>query len=156
MQGFTKGRSVETLTAAVLYAACRNLSVPVTLREICQYSNESKKTISKFYRLMINKKIFSVPSPNYEIYIDRVLDKLKQKSHFKNVKAINNVRRKSINIMKKAQSSGLLHGKKPASIVSSIIYIATERGINQSVIATAAGVTEVTLRNNLRKLESIL
>ena len=42
-----RGRTIEGVIAASLYAACRQLNVPRTLNEIARHSDLSRKKIGK-------------------------------------------------------------------------------------------------------------
>lgn len=44
-----RGRSIESVVAAALYAACRQLGVPRTLNEITKCSRVGRKEISRSY-----------------------------------------------------------------------------------------------------------
>ncbi|HEU4483538.1 MAG TPA: hypothetical protein VFR65_10860 [Nitrososphaeraceae archaeon] len=66
--------------------------------------------------------------------------------------------------MKKVQDAGLSAGKEPIGIVEAIIYLSLhksdesirKRTITQAVIADAAGVSEVTIRNVYKEIEKKL
>src|SRR5208337_3598390 len=47
-----RGRSIEGVAAAALYAACRQCSVPRTLDEIAEVSRVSRKEIGRTYRFI--------------------------------------------------------------------------------------------------------
>ncbi len=67
-----RGRSIEGVAAAALYAACRQCSVPRTLDEIAEVSRVSRKEIGRTYRLF---PVNSVKSPSYSPidYVPRFL-----------------------------------------------------------------------------------
>ena len=150
----SRGRSIGAMTAAVIYAACRRLSVPANLSEICKCSRARKKTVGRFYRKMLAINIFAVPIPDYSIHLEGVLKKLAS-----SVLREEEVRSEALRIFNKAQSIGFLRGRHPASIAAASIYLASlacgDR-IPQWEIAKAAGITEVTLRNNYKKLRSLI
>src|SRR5512136_1857372 len=50
LKNLVRGRSIEGVTAATLYAACRQCNVPRTLEEISNIANISKKEIGRTYR----------------------------------------------------------------------------------------------------------
>ena len=148
----SRGRSIEAMTAAVIYAACRRLSVPANLNEICKYSNAKKKSLSKCYRKMLAMNIFVVPLPDYSVHLKRLWNKLDS------FVLTEEVWSEALRIFNKARSIGFLRGRHPASIAAASIYLAClacGRRLSQWEIANAAGISEVTLRNNYKKLQSV-
>ena len=49
-RGLVRGRSMESVIAACIYAACRSYSIPRTLDEIATASDVSRKEIGRTYR----------------------------------------------------------------------------------------------------------
>lgn len=144
----SRGRSISALTAAVIYAACRKLSIPANLNEICFFSSAKKKLVAKCYRKMLAMGIFAVSFPDYFIHLKRLWDKLDS------LVLTEEVWSEALRIFEIARSKGILSGKHPASIAAASIYLACGRRITQWEIAKAAGISEVTLRNNYKDLES--
>jgi len=65
-------------------------------------------------------------------------------------------KRYAVKILKKAKENEISAGKDPMGMAASALYISTLRmGMNcsQRIIAQAAGVTEVTLRNRCKGLK---
>jgi len=56
-----RGRSIQGVTAAAIYLACRQCKLPRTLEEIAQASNMNKKEGGRNYRFLIKKLDCSVP-----------------------------------------------------------------------------------------------
>lgn len=146
----SRGRSVETLTAAVIYAACRRLSIPISLYEICQCSNARKKSVARCYRKMLAKDIFDVPLLSHSIYLERLRRKLNSAGLTEEIWT------EALLLVKKAQSRGILRGKNPLSIAAAAVYVAGNGRLTQSEIAEALGITEVTIRNNYPIFESLM
>jgi len=149
----SRGRSIEAMTAAVIYAACRRLSVPANLNQICKRARARKKVVARFYRKMLTMDIFAVPLPDYSIHMERLWNKLGSSVLRKEVRS------EAVRIFDKAQSIGVLRGSHPASIAAASLYLAClacGARLSQWEIANVAGITEVTLRNNYKKLKSAL
>src|SRR5450759_4578317 len=51
-KGLVRGRSINSIVAAAIYAACRKSGSPKTLREISEASLVNKKDVARCYRLM--------------------------------------------------------------------------------------------------------
>ena len=58
-----RGRSIEGVAAAALYAACRQCSVPRTLDEIAEVSRVSRKEIGRTYRFISRELASSCSRP---------------------------------------------------------------------------------------------
>jgi len=149
-----RGRSIESMVAAAIYAACRQNRIPRTLDEIAQASNIKKREIGRSYRLLLRTlaaKITPMASINF---IPRLINKLNL-SH--------EVQKLAITILEKARDMGLTSGRGPMGIAAASIYIASvlqHVKCTQRDIASSANVTEVTIRNRyqelMRKLEFIV
>lgn len=144
----SKGRPIGSLIAAVIYAACRRLAVPANLNEICENSNAKRKSVARCYRIMLAMRIFTVPVPDYSIHLERLWKKLD--SFGLTEKDLT----KALQIFRKAKSLGILGGRNPVSIAAASIYLACKPRLAQWEIAKEAGISEVTIRNNCKRLKS--
>jgi transcription initiation factor TFIIB len=141
-----RGRSIEGVTAAVLYAACRQCNVPRTLDEISSISNMPKKEIGRNYRNISRKLELKLLPTTPQDYISRFCSQLSLS---------NDVQSKTNEILKKAASKELTSGRGPTGLAAASLYIASvlcgERR-TQREVAEIAGVTEVTIRNRYKEL----
>jgi transcription initiation factor TFIIB len=141
-----KGRSIEGVAAASLYAACRQCNVPRTLDEISAISNVLKREIGRNYRRIAKGiGLKSIPT-NPEDYISRFCSELKLSS---DVKSMAN------DILKEAAKKRIISGKCPTGLAASSLYIASvlcSEHRTQYEVARVAGVTEVTIRNRYKEL----
>ena len=153
--GLVRGRKVNTVLGASLYVACREFEIPRTLREISVVNNEKYRETSRVYRQIVLHLGKQVPRINLFRYVEKVGKKAKLEE--KNI-------RDSLRLMKKVQETGLSAGKEPMGIVGAVIYLSLpkseenirQRIITQAVIADAAGVSEVTIRNVYKEIEKKL
>ncbi len=140
-----RGRSIEGVAAAALYAACRQCRIPRTLDEIAEVSRVSKKEIGRSYRFII-RQLMKTPSSSPIDYIPRFASELGLSGE---------VEAKAIEILKKSAPYGLTSGRGPTGVAAAALYIATvlcnERR-TQREIANVARVTEVTVRNRYKEL----
>ena len=141
-----RGRSVEGVAAATLYAACRQCSVPRTLDEIAQVSRVSRKEIGRTYRF-ISRELGLMLLPTSPInYIPRFCSGLNLKVE---------VQSTAVEIIRHAAEKELTSGRGPTGMAAAAIYISTilcgERR-TQREVADVAGVTEVTIRNRYKEL----
>jgi transcription initiation factor TFIIB len=138
-----------------LYVACREFEIPRTLREISLVNNEKYRETSRVYRQIVLHLDKQVPRINLFRYLEKVGKKAKLDE--KNI-------RDALKLMKKVKDAGLSAGKEPMGIVGAVIYLSLpksnenirKRTITQAVIADAAEVSEVTIRNVYKEIEKKL
>ena len=141
-----RGRSVEGVAAAALYAACRQCGVPRTLNEIAQISRVGKKEIGRTYRFMSREIRLHLMPTSPEDYISRFCSELG---------VTGKVETKSLELIKQATEKELTSGRGPTGVSAATIYIASvmcDERRTQKQIGKVAGVTEVTVRNRYKEL----
>ncbi len=145
-KGLIRGRLIESVVAAVLYAICREYGIPRTLNEIAEVSGMEKKEIGRTYRFISHELELHVPLTDPTHYVPRFTSALKLSGK---------VQEKAIELLKKSISKGLISGRGPTGVAAAAVYIASamagERR-TQKEVADVAGVTEVTIRNRYREL----
>lgn len=141
-----RGRSIEGVIAATLYAACRQCQVPRTLDEIAATSRVGRKEIGRTYRFMMRKLKLNLRPISPQEYIERFCSELNLGREVQN---------KAIDLLNKAQKKELTSGRGPTGVAAAAIYIASilagERK-TQKDVADVAGVTEVTIRNRYKEM----
>src|SRR3989338_9526958 len=70
-RGLVRGRSMESVIAACIYAACRSYNIPRTLDEIASASDVARKEIGRTYRFIIRKLGIKVKPSSPKDYISR-------------------------------------------------------------------------------------
>src|SRR5665811_229916 len=145
-----RGRSIEGVAAAALYAACRQCSVPRTLDEIEEVSRVSRKEIGRTYRFISRELALKLMPTSPIDYVPRFCSGLNLKGE---------VQSKSVEILRQASEKELTSGRGPTGVAAAAIYIASilcgERR-TQREVADVAGVTEVTIRNRYKELADCL
>jgi transcription initiation factor TFIIB len=145
-KGLVRGRSMESVVAGALYAACRRHGVPRTLDEISQAFPLDKKEIGKTYRFVCRELRIRILPTSPQDYIHRFASELKLTP-----KTVS----RSIEIMKKANEMEITSGKGPMGIAAASLYVAAllvGEKKTQREVADVAGVTEVTIRNRYKEL----
>lgn len=145
-----RGRSIDAFVAASIYAVCRLQKVPRSLKKISEESTREHSEISHSYRLLIKELGLKMPIDDPMKFVSGIASKLnlKQDTEFQ-----------AIEILREAREKKGLSGKEPRGIAAAALYMAcisTRDKRIQKDVAQAAGTTEVTLRNRLRGLETIL
>ena len=145
-RGLVRGRSMESVIAACIYAACRSYNIPRTLDEIAGASDVERKEIGRTYRFIVRKLKIKVTPSSPKDYISRFASIL----HL-TPKSQNN----SLKILKKADIVELTSGRGPAGIAAAALYVASllnDEKRTQREVADVAGITEVTIRNRYKEL----
>src|SRR5205809_236248 len=141
-----RGRSIEGVVAASLYAACRQCNVPRTLDEIANSSRVGRKEIGRTYRFMTRELKLKLMPTKPQDYVSRFCSELKLSGE---------VQSRAVEILKDAQDKELTSGRGPTGVAAAAIYISSilcnERR-TQREVADVAGVTEVTIRNRYKEL----
>jgi transcription initiation factor TFIIB len=149
-KGLVRGRSIESVVAAVIYAACRIHKQPRTLDEIAKKLEVNRKEVARCYRLLQKELKLQVPIADPMYHIPRIGNQLKLKGE---------IIEYAMEIMKKIKGNPITAGKDPAGIAAAVIYIAVmQKGERrtQKEIASVAGVTEVTVRNRYKEIMKVL
>ena len=149
-RGLVKGRSISSIVAASLYTACRLTGTPRTLREFSEHSNINKKDLARCYRLLLRELDLHMPIPQAQIRVPKIAAKIKinQKTQ-----------QTAVKILLKASVLKTTAGKDPMGLAAAALYIAcvmNEERRTQKMIADAAGITEVTIRNRYKGLREAL
>ncbi|TFH01893.1 MAG: transcription initiation factor IIB, partial [Nitrosopumilus sp.] len=136
-----RGRSIQGLVAACLYASCRNTETPRTLDDIAKGINIRRKDVARCYRLIYRELELKMP----------VVDPVKGVSRIASIaKLTEKSKRKAIVILERAKILGIVAGKDPMRIAAAALYLAcisTGEVKSQKDNSIASGVTEVTIRN---------
>jgi len=145
-RGLVRGRSMESVVAGSLYAACRRHDVPRTLDELSEASGIDKKEIGRTYRFVTRELGITILPSNPADYIARFASSLKLSAETQS---------KSIEILEKAQKAELTSGRGPTGIAAAALYVSAlihGEKRTQREVADVAGVTEVTIRNRYKEL----
>ncbi|MFH1286083.1 MAG: transcription initiation factor IIB, partial [Candidatus Micrarchaeota archaeon] len=149
-KGLIKGRLIESVVSAVLYAKCRECGIPRTLNEIAEISGVKKKEIGRAYRNISHELGLKIPLTDPSYYIPRFVASLKLSGK---------VQERAIELIKKAKAKHLISGRGPTGLAAAAVYAASamvgERR-SQKEVAEAAGITEVTIRNRYKELKKEL
>ena len=145
-----RGRSIQGLVAACLYAACRNTETPRTLDDVAKGINIRRKDVARCYRLLYRELEFKMP----------VVDPVKAVSRIASIVELGEKsKRKAVDILNQAKKIGIVAGKDPMGMAAAALYIAciTSGEVkSQKQISIASGVTEVTIRNRCAGLRKML
>ncbi|MBD3209940.1 transcription initiation factor IIB [Candidatus Micrarchaeota archaeon] len=145
-----RGRLIESVVSAVIYAVCRLQGIPRTLDEISRASGIEKKEIGRAYRFLKSELGVDVPLTDPAQYVPKFATALKLGPE---------VQEEAVKLIKKALRKGLISGRGPTGVAAAALYIASAmhgEKKTQKEVADVAGVTEVTIRNRYRELKKEL
>jgi transcription initiation factor TFIIB len=145
-RGLVRGRSMESVVAGALYAACRRHEVPRTLDELSEASGIEKKEVGRTYRFITRELAITILPSNPIDYLPRFSSSLKLSPKTQS---------KSVEIIEQAQRAELTSGRGPTGIAAAGLYVAAlinGEKRTQREVADVAGVTEVTIRNRYKEL----
>ena len=141
-----RGRSIQGITAAAMYMACRQCGAARTLDEIAETCFINKKEIGRSYRFMVRELKVFVPPSTSSYYISRFSNQLGLAGTAESI---------AMRILNVAKSMHLTSGRGPVGMAAATTYIASvlvNQRRTQREIAEQANVTEVTIRNRYREL----
>jgi len=142
----TRGRTIQGISAASVYIACRQCGLTRTLNDIAAASNVSKKVLGRSYRFLVNEINCFIPLIKPIQYVSKFSNQLRLQGR---VEALAN------KILTTASELKLTSGRGPKGIAAAATYIAsvlTGRRMTQREIAEIAQVTEVTIRNRYKEM----
>ena len=141
-----RGRSIQGVTSAAIYVACRQCGLARTLEEIAQASSINKKEVGRSYRFLIKELNYFIPPLKPSQYITKFSSQLAM---------LGKVEEIAQKILRTARDLKLTSGRGPTGIAAAASYIAsvlTGERKTQRENAEIAQVTEVTIRNRYKEL----
>jgi len=145
-----RGRSIEGVAAASIYASCRLCKIPRTLQEIAEVARVDKKEIGRCYRFISHRLSLNAGPTSPVEYISRFASGLKLSGKCQST---------ARHILQVASRKGLTSGRGPTGVAAAALYLASvleKERRTQRDIAKIAQVTEVTVRNRFKELISKL
>jgi transcription initiation factor TFIIB len=149
-KGLIRGRSSSAILAAAIYTSCREMGAPRTLKDIAAGTDVKRKDISRSYRILVLELDIKVP----------LVDPMKCIVKIANQAGISEkTKRMAMKIMSDLVEMEISAGKLPMGLAATVLYMSClKNGENktQRDITDASGVTEVTIRNRLKDLQTRL
>jgi len=140
-----RGRSINGMVGACVYAACREMDITRTIQDIANNLQQTRNLIAKNYRILFQNLRLNVSVPDPVRCIVKISN---------NLDIPENTKREAIHIFDILKEKKLIAGKKPDSVAAAVIYIAgIKTGVNlsQQKISKVSGITIVTIRNRYKE-----
>lgn len=116
-KGIVKGRSIESMVAAIIYLVTRKNKIPRTLEELETASGVKKKLISGSFRKIVHEMKIKMPVTTAADYVPSLAVRLG---------ASGETMAKAIEIVEKAKESSVTTGKVPISVAIAALYLAAD------------------------------
>lgn len=146
-KGIVRGRSIESVIAAVIYLISRQHHLPKTLEELEKISGVKRKDIGRSYRTICRRLGLRMPVITAADYVPRLASELGVSGE---------TEAKAMEMLEKARETGIIAGKVPISIAAAAIYLAgkitKDKQTQKGIASRLRGVTEVTIRNRYEEL----
>lgn len=142
--GLTRCRSNETLVAASLYISCRLNGIPKTIDEFEAATKINKKSLTKFYKLLIRNLNIKLTAYSPFDYVGRFASALNLSPRTQTA---------AVELIEEANKKEALSGLNPISVAATTLYISclqNKERRTQKQMAEATGITEVTLRKRVK------
>ncbi|KAK2961515.1 putative Transcription initiation factor IIB [Blattamonas nauphoetae] len=136
-----RGKNVKTIYATCIYAACKQLDVPKSIKEICDANDLKRSGISKAYKFVKERVPEKLTKAATDVYIRQYCHKLALKGPI--VDAMSTA---SENIL----ARGHLGGRNPKTICAVSIYLISQLSSTPKSfkeIATVIDIGEQTVRH---------
>lgn len=145
-----RGRSLELLVAAAVYAACRIEDVPRTLDEVQKATGLPKTRVGAAYRSLHRELSLTVHAAQASDYVQRFCSELGLG---------NRVEREAFELLRRFEPPGTSTSVSPCGTAGAAIYLAalvSGEPRSEKAVAKVAGVSEVTLRNRYLEMRLLL
>lgn len=150
-QKLIRGRSITGIVIATIYIACKDMGVPFMIEKIEELAeNCNKKSIMRYYKLLLKQMKISVSVPIPTQHISRIATRAKLSGK---------TERKAFDILSIIEGEPSLSGKKPVSLAAAALYLASlhnNEHTTQLRIAIAAELTTITIRKRYLEILEIL
>lgn len=146
----TRGRSIQSLIAASIYAACRDTNTPRTLDDIAKAGNVEKKILSRDLRTIIQELDLNLKQYDNTSFITRLSNDLGIKEKTK---------RDALEILKKSQEKRMSDGKNPVAQAAACLYLScifNNENLSQRKFSEVSGISSVTIRCRIAALRKSL
>jgi transcription initiation factor TFIIB len=150
-----KGKSVISITVAVVYMACKQCGIVRSLEEICKNVCAPKdvkaktKLSAKYYRnLVLEIGNVTTPIVTMDKYISKIANLTRTDVR---------VERLALEIAAKTETKSITDGKAPNGIASAYLYVSSVllgQNVLQRDVSSVSGITEVTIRNRVKEILS--
>jgi transcription initiation factor TFIIB len=145
-----RGHSIKAMVAACVFAAAKTCGFPLTLDSVLKTSAEEERVIKRCYVLLVKTLDLKPKRQNLSSIVPRFANALGLSAP---------IEQRAIEILGITSQKLQLSGKDPKGYVAAAIYLAAKQlgeTRSQQAVATALGITEVTLRSRQREIAKVI
>lgn len=145
-----KGRSIDGVAAACVYAACRQQNVPRTLDEVAACTRIGKKELGRIYRFISRTLRFGLRPTKAQEYVGRFSSELGLNAEAENM---------AKEMLERSEHLALSSGKIPTGLAAGALFLSAAmcgQHRTKKRISDVTGVTEVTIRHRSNELVQLL
>ena len=145
-KGFTLGRAMDLLSAAIVYCSCRICRQPRTLNEIASATGLDRRQLGRMEMRLIRELSLQLPPVAPSDFVDRFCSRLQLSVE---------TSRQAMLILEDADAEKNFAGKDPSGLAAAAIYLAsslTGQTRTQSEVEEYTGITQVTIRKRCREI----
>lgn len=138
-----RGRSIEGVSSASLYAGCRIEGVPRSMDAVTRVARVERKELGRTYRYISRELSLEMEPVNPKEYVPRFCSDLDLSPE------VEHMAKEVID-----RSERMSYGKAPTGLAASAIYVASlllDQRATQAEIAEVADVTKLTIRNRYQE-----
>lgn len=149
-QDLVKGRSMEGVLTAVVYAVARDHGTPRTLEELADAAGIETREIGRTYRYVARELGLDITPVDPEDYLPRFASALDLSG---------TVQARARTLIREAREADLFLGKGRTGVAAAALYTAAVlegKRRTQQAVADVAGVTVVTIRNRYQEFVDVL
>ena len=146
----TRGRTMASLIAASLYAACRENNIPRTLDDIADAGNIERRILSRDLRTIIKKLELNLNQYDTSSFISKISNNMNLREKTK---------RDAFKILDLCEKEQITAGKHPVAQAAASLYIScimNGEKISQKKFAVESGISDVTIRNRVNLIKKTL
>lgn len=145
-----RGRSIEAIATACIYAVCRLNEQPRTIAKIARVSKVGTDRIRHCYRLLNRELELPVPPAGPKHYLPQIASA---------VDAHHETEHQARILLEQADDRRVANGQNPMGAAAGALYLASRQTgeyLNQKAVADAADVSAMTVRKRYRDLQEDL
>jgi len=146
-----RGRSLESMASASVYAACRRRQLPRFLDEIAEAARVDRGKVRLAYGVLNRELSLRIPPALPADFLPRLASV---------VDASEEVRERAAHLCDSEAVAGLANGRKPAGVAAGCLYFAAREldgygAVTQAELAAAARISDVSLQHVWQDLQEL-
>ena len=143
-----RGRSIEAVATACVYAVCRCAGQGRSLNEVVSVARVDESAVKGAYRAINTELGLETALVRPRSLLPRLISELDSSLPL-------DVRHRAERLVRTAEESGIANGRRPSGVAAACLYLAAKQSdvpLTQAAVASVAGTTPATLRARYHEL----